>query len=144
MSALTDLFENDLVDLIFNGTAISNIADNAATSPLTDLYISLHTADPGESGDQTTNEIAYTNYARLAVARTSSGWTVTDNEAALTSAIEFAAGVSGDTGTITHFGIGTDATGTGRLLARATATPNVVMGDGVVPRLGTDTKFTFD
>ena len=69
-------FEPDLLALIFNATAIANIADNAATSPLTNLYVSLHTADPGEAGSQTTSETAYTGYARVAVARTSGGWTV--------------------------------------------------------------------
>ena len=64
-------FENDILKLIFNATAIANIADNAASSPLTNLYASLHTADPGEAGDQTTNETSYTSYARVAVARTS-------------------------------------------------------------------------
>lgn len=72
-------FENDLVKLIFQATAIANIADNAASSPLTNLYVSLHTADPGETGDQTTNETAYTGYARVAVARSGSGFTVTNN-----------------------------------------------------------------
>lgn len=71
-----DTFENDLLKLIFNGTAIANIADNAATAPLTDLWLSLHTADPGEAGSQTTSETAYTGYARVAVARTSGGWSV--------------------------------------------------------------------
>lgn len=52
-------FENDLLLLIFNATAIGNIADNAASSPLTNLYVSLHTGDPGEAGNQTTNECAY-------------------------------------------------------------------------------------
>lgn len=74
-------FENDFLKLVFNATAIANIADNAATSPLTNLYVSLHTADPGEAGDQTTSEITYTSYARVAVARTSGGWTVTANSA---------------------------------------------------------------
>lgn len=59
-------FENDWLLLIFNATAIANIADNAASAPLTNLYVSLHTADPGEAGDQTTNEAAYTSYARVA------------------------------------------------------------------------------
>ena len=74
-----DTFENDWLKLVFNATAIANMADNAATSPLTNLYVSLHTADPGESGSQTTSEVAYTSYARVAVARTSGGWTVTAN-----------------------------------------------------------------
>ena len=64
-----DTFENDLLKLIFNGTAIANIADNAATSPLTNLFVALHTADPGETGNQSTNEVSYTGYARATVAR---------------------------------------------------------------------------
>ena len=72
-----DTFENDFVKLIFQASAIANIADNAATSPLTNLYLSLHTADPGEAGSQTTSEATYTSYARVAVARTS-GWKLAD------------------------------------------------------------------
>jgi hypothetical protein len=68
-----DQFETGLLDLIFTGTGIAGIADNAASSPLTSLYLSLHTADPGEAGDQTTSEAAYTSYARVAVARSCSG-----------------------------------------------------------------------
>lgn len=45
-----DTFENDVLKLIFNGTAIANLADNAASSPLTNLEVSLHTADPTDSG----------------------------------------------------------------------------------------------
>ena len=71
-----DTFENDFVKLIFQASAIANIADNAATSPLTNLYLSLHTADPGEAGSQTTSEATYTSYARVAVARTSGGFTI--------------------------------------------------------------------
>jgi hypothetical protein len=70
-----DTFENDLLKLIFNATAIANIADNAASSPLTSLYVALHTADPGDAGNQGTSEISYTGYARVAVARTTGGWT---------------------------------------------------------------------
>jgi hypothetical protein len=69
-------FENDFLLLIFNGTAIADLADNDATSPLTNLYVSLHTGDVGEAGSQTTSEATYTSYARVAVARTSGGWTV--------------------------------------------------------------------
>src|SRR5574340_1328219 len=72
-------FDNDLLKLIFQATGIANMADNASVSPLTNLYVSLHTADPGAAGNQTTNEVAYTSYARVAIARTSAGWTVTSN-----------------------------------------------------------------
>jgi len=132
----SNVYENDLLKLIFNATAIGNIADNAATSPLTNLYVSLHTADPGEAGDQSTSEIAYTSYARVAVARTSGGWTVTANSVSPASAINFPAGTGG-TGTATHFGVGTDASGTGKLLYSGTITPNIICGNGITPQLTT-------
>lgn len=136
-------FENDLVALIFNGTAIGNIADNAGTSPLTSLYLSLHTGDPGEAGDQTTNEAAYTSYARQAVARSGSGFTVSGNEATLAANVDFPE-ATGGTETITHFAIGTDETGTGKIIAYGTVSPNLSVSSGVIPRLTTTTSFTLD
>lgn len=103
-------FENDLLKLIFNATAIANIADNAGSSPLTNLYVSLHTADPGEAYDQTTSEATYTSYARVAVARTSGGFTVTGNSVSPAADIVFPA-ATGGTNTITHFAIGTASSG---------------------------------
>src|SRR6185503_10037580 len=95
-------FENDLLKLIFNATAIANIADNAASGPLTDLHVALHTADPGEGGSQTTNECAYGSYARVAVARNSGGWTVTAASVSPAANIAFPTASSG-TETATHF-----------------------------------------
>lgn len=138
-----DTFENDFIKLIFNATAIANIADNAATAPLTSLYISLHTADPGEAGNQTTSEAAYTSYARVAVARTSGGFTVTGNSVSPAANVSFPAGTGG-TGTATHFGIGTASSGTGKLLYSGTVTPNIVMGNGVTPILTTASTITED
>lgn len=136
-------FENDLVKLIFQATAIANIADNAASSPLTNLYVSLHTADPGEAGDQTTNETGYTSYARVAVARTSGGWTVTANSVSPAANIDFPA-CTGSTATITHFGVGTASSGAGKLLYSGTVTPNISVSTGVTPRLTTATAITED
>jgi hypothetical protein len=68
-------FSNDFLKLVLNGTAIANIADNAGSSPLTNLYLALHTADPGVGGSQTTSEASYTGYARVAVPRSTSGFT---------------------------------------------------------------------
>jgi hypothetical protein len=126
-------FDNDLLKLIFNATAIANIADNAATSPLTNLYVSLHTADPS-SGNQTTSEVTYTSYARVAVARTSGGWTVSSNSVSPVSNITFPAGTGGS-GTATYFGIGTLSSGAGKLLYSGTITPNIVTGSGITPVL---------
>lgn len=136
-------FENDLVKLIFNGTAIANIADNAATSPLTNLQVSLHTADPGEAGDQTTSEATYTSYARVAVARTSGGWTITANSVSPTATISFPA-CTGGTNTITHFAVGTASSGAGKILYKGTVTPNIAVTSGVTPQLTTSSTITED
>jgi len=141
--SIGDTFENDVMRLVFNATAITNIADNAASSPLTNLYASLHTADPGESGNQTTSEAAYTSYARVAVARTTGGWTVTNNSVSPVATIAFPAGTGGS-GTATHFVVGTASSGTGKILFSGTVSPNIVMGNGVTPQLSTATAITLD
>lgn len=139
-----DTFENDLLKLIFNATAIANIADNAASSPLTQLGVSLHTADPGEAGTQTTSESAYTSYARVAVNRTSGGWTVTTNSVSPVANIDFPQ-CTGSTSTITHAVIGTNTTtGAGKILYSGTVTPNISVSNGVTPRLTTASTITED
>lgn len=136
-------FENDLLKLIFNATAIANMADNAASSPITNLYVSLHTADPGEGGDQTSSEITYTSYARVAVARTSGGWTVTNNSVSPVANISFPAGTGGS-GTATYFGVGTASSGAGKLLYSGAISPTIVTGNGITPILTTASTITED
>jgi hypothetical protein len=136
-------FENDLLKLIFNATAIADIADNDATSPLTNLQVGLQTGDPGEGGDQTTSETTYTSYARVAVARTTGGWTVTNNSVSPVANIDFPAGTGGS-GTVTHGIIGTATSGAGKILYSGTVTPNIVVGNGVTPRLTTASAVTED
>lgn len=137
-------FENDLLKLIFNATAIANIADNAAASPLTNLYVSLHTADPGEAGDQTTSEISYTGYARVAVLRTSGGWTITANSVSPGAAITFPQMTAGAGGIVTHAVIGTASSGAGKILYSGAMTPNITVAVGVTPQLSTSTAITED
>ena len=134
-------FDNSLLKLIFNATNISGIADNTATSPLTSLYISLHTADPTSAGNQSSSEAAYTSYARVAVARTTGGWTVTGNSVSPAGAISFPA-CTGGTATITNFGVGTASTGAGVLLYSGTVTPNISVATGVTPQLTSATTIT--
>lgn len=139
-----DTFENDLLKLIFNATAIANMADNAATIPLTNLFVSLHTADPGEAGSQLTNETAYTGYARVSVARTSGGFTVTGNSVSPVANIDFGECTASPGAAITHFAIGTASSGAGKLLYSGTVTPNITMAVGVIPRLKTTSTITED
>jgi len=136
-------FENDLLKLIFNGDAIAGLADDAASSPVTTLYVSLHTADPGEAATQTTNECSYTSYARVAVSRSGSGWVVTGNSVSPAANIDFP-GATGGSETATHMGIGTASTGTGKLLYSGAITPNITIASGVLPRISTATTITED
>lgn len=140
----SNALENDLLKLLFNATAIANIADNAASSPLTNLYVSLHTADPGEAGDQTTNEISYTGYARQAVARTSGGWTVTGNSVSPAASIDFPVSTGGTGGTVTHVAVGTAVSGTGKILYSGATNVSLIVSTGVQPKLGTGTTITED
>lgn len=142
MSA-SDSLENAFMLLFFNATAWANVADNAATSPITNWQLSLHTSSAGEAGNQTTNEIAYTSYARKAVARTSGGFTVTTNTAVLAANQDFVTGTGGS-GTATDFGLGTAASSTGVLEIYGSISPSIVCGSGVTPRLTTSTSFSID
>lgn len=114
----SNAMENGMLLLFFNNTDFANIGDagglqNSAAAG--SFYISLHTADPGEAGSQNTSETAYTNYARIAVARSGAGWTVSGNSVTNAAEILFAeCGVTG--ATITHWGLGTDSSGAGTLL----------------------------
>lgn len=88
-SGAGDTFENDLAKLILQATAIANIADNAASAPLTNLYIGLHTADPTGAGSQTSSEANYNGYARQAVARSAAGFSITGSVANLNANVSF-------------------------------------------------------
>lgn len=135
-------FENDVLKLIFNATAIADLAQDDGSSPATTLSVALHTADPGEAGDQTTNETAYTGYARIAVARTSGGWTVTNNSVSPAANIDFGECSASPGAAITHFSVGTGVAN--KLLYKGTATPNITVAVGVIPRLKTTSTITED
>ncbi len=134
MSA-TNAFETAMLDLYFTNTDHANIGDaaglqNSATAG--SFYISLHTADPGEAGSQSTSESAYTNYARVAVARSAAGWTIAGNNASNAAIITFPTG--GATGSlVTYFGIGTASTGAGNLLFSGALTSSLQVNSGITP-----------
>lgn len=138
-----DTYENDLLKLLFNATAIANVADNASSSPLTQLAVALHTADPGEAGTQSTSEAAYTSYARVNVNRNSGGWTVTANSVSPVANIDFPA-CTGSTSTITHATIGATGGGATKIFYSGTVTPNISVSTGVTPRLTTASTVTED
>lgn len=139
----SNTFENDILKLIFNGTAIANIADDAATDPLSNLYLALHTADPGETGTQSTSECTYGDYARVAVERTTDGWTVTDNSVSPVADIEFPTVASG-TETATHASVGVAASGATKILYSGALSQNISIATGVTPIIGAGSTITED
>ena len=141
MAGKTTVFANALLKLLLQATAIANVADNAATAPITNTYVSLHTADPGVGGTQSTNETTYTSYARQAVARSSGGWTVTNNVANPVANIVFPISTGG-TPAITHFGVGTAVSGATSLWWSGTVTPNITVSTSVVQTLTTGSTIT--
>jgi hypothetical protein len=133
---------NSILNLIFNATPIANIADNAASAPLTEVWIALHTADPTASGNQTSNEASYTGYARVSVARDGTGWSASSAESLSPLAdITFPAGTGGG-GTATFWSIGTAGTGTGELLYSGPISPTIALGAGITPQLTTASTAT--
>lgn len=140
-------FENSLLLLLFNNTNIANVGDATGlrgSSTAGSLYLSLHTSDPGEAGSQTTNEIAYTGYARVAVARSGAGFTVSGNSVTLAADVDFGKMTAGAGGTVTHFGVGTDSSGAGTLLYSGTTDPDILVSAGIIPRLEAPTAITED
>lgn len=130
-------FENSLLQLLFNNVDIANIGDaggiqNSATAG--SLYLALHTADPGEAGNQTTNECTYGSYDRVAVARTVGGWTVSSNTAVNTALAQFPECTSGSE-TITYVSIGTSAYPTaGVILYSGALTASRSVSTGIQPQ----------
>jgi hypothetical protein len=118
MSA-SNVFETALLQLLFNNTNAANIGDATGLRGSTTagvFYISLHTADPGEAGTQSTSETAYTGYARISVARSSAGFTISGNSVSNAALVPFGNCTASPGAAITHFGVGTDVSGTGNLI----------------------------
>jgi len=134
MSA-TNAFETAILGLIFQNVDVPNVGDagglqNSATAGV--FYISLHTADPTETGTQTSSEATYTSYARVSVARSSAQWAVTGAIADNVNAITFPA-CTGGSNTITHFGVGSDTSGTGNLFFSGALTSSLAVSTGITP-----------
>lgn len=144
MSA-TNATETAILGLIFTGTAWADMAENDTSSPTATFYISLHTASPGDAGNQATNETAYTGYARVAVARTTDGWTVSGGSVTNDAEIAFGQCSASPGSAITHAGLGTASSGATTLLMYAALDSSVTMQVGTVPIFSAgELEFTCD
>lgn len=139
----SDAYENASLALLFHGTAIADIAENDNTAPATNLYIAFHTADPGEAGNQQSNEATYTGYARVAVARSAGGFSIVGNAVTLVAEAK-APAATGGSETLTHFSIGRDSVGAGFIFYKGAINPTIAVAIGVEPKLGTGTTITED
>jgi len=111
-------FETNLLNHIFVNSTITLIGDAAgllASAGEGSLYVGLHVADPGEAGSQNTSPATYTGYAYAAVARNTGGWTVSGNSVSNAGIVAFPA-CTGGSDTLTHFSVGTDSSGAGKIL----------------------------
>lgn len=148
MAGFSDRFESDLLRLILAAKGIAEIADNTATSAATAIWVSLHTADPGDSsGEQGELETTQAQYTRIGVARTTAGWTIstTGGAASPTANIDFPQGTDTSTGTYTHAGLGMASAATsGVLFASGALSPNINYSQNVTPRITTGSSFTLD
>jgi len=132
----SNAFETSLLGLLFNNTDIANIGDagglqNSAAAG--SLYLALHTGDPGEAGDQTTNECAYGSYARVAIARTVGGWTVSGNTVTNVALAQFPECTSGSE-TITYVSIGVASAGASVILYSGALTASRSVSAGIQPQ----------
>jgi hypothetical protein len=128
---MTTTAANNFLLLLLEGTTWSGLARNDA-SPLTVLYLSLHSSDPGAGGNQGTNEISYTGYSRLSINRDNTGWSISGNVADPAADQSFPLCTAG-TATGAYLGIGTDASGAGHLLWSGPITPSIAISAGVTP-----------
>lgn len=134
--SMSNAAEAALLALLFNNSDWAGVGDagglqNSAAAG--SFYISLHTSDPGEAGDQTSNEIGYTSYARVAVARSGVGWTVAAPTVENAALVQFPQ-CTGGSGTATHFAIGTDSSGAGQIVLSGALTSPLAISNGIQPQ----------
>jgi hypothetical protein len=137
--SLSDAFEAEVLALYYHNSPIANIGDAAGilgSAVAGNLFVRLHTADPGEAGTAATNETAYTNYAGgVAVARSVGGWTLSGTsptQIANAATVTFPA--CGATGaTLTHFSVCAAAAGAALILHKGALTAPLIVNNGIVP-----------
>jgi hypothetical protein len=125
---------NLMLDLLYRAVGIPDLAENDASAPLSALYVGLHTASLTPVADQATSETAFTNYARVAVPRSTLGWDApVGGQTRNTGAIEFAqCGVTG--ATIVAVSVGKEASGAGQVLHYGDLNAPIAVSNQIQPR----------
>lgn len=122
MSAFSNYLEDAIIAWCFTGTTFP--------AALATVHVSLHTADPGDTG---ANEVTGGNYARIAVAN--AGWTkTTGGTASATNNADITFPSTGTvtwSGTVTHVGIWSASTAGNFLYGGALSASKVVASGDV-------------
>lgn len=128
--------ETAVLNQIFVGTSLPWNSN-------TDLWIALHTADPGEAGSAVTSEATYGSYARVVLTR-ATDFTVSGNQVSNANLEQFPQCTSGSE-TITHASIVTSASGAGTIVVRAELNTSIPVSTGIQPQFAaTALSFTLD
>jgi len=133
--SFSNTFETAILNHLFTNANLTGLGDtNGPLASVTagSLYVALHTGDPGEAGDQTTSESAYTSYARVAVARSGAGWTVSGAQVSNTAQVQFPT-CTGSTSTVTYFSVGYNASGASTILMSGALSSSLAISNGITP-----------
>jgi len=106
-------YSNDLETKVMN-----HLFGLASWTAPSGLFVSLHTADPGETG---ASEVSGNGYARVSAGIGASNWTITAQTVTNDNALTFTGPTPAAWGTITHFGI-SDASVAGNFVGGAALT----------------------
>lgn len=132
MSA-SNTFETAMLQHYFQNAAHANVGDASGLQPSAaagNFYIALFTADPTDTGG-TSAECTYTGYARQAVVRSASGFTVSGNQVSNAAAITFPVATGGSE-TATHFAIMSASSG-GTMHGSGALSPTLAISSGTQP-----------
>jgi hypothetical protein len=131
--SLSNASETAWLQLVFQNidwTGVGNAGGLRGSTAAGNFYLVLHTADPGEAGDQQTNEI--TDVGRLAVARSASGFDVSGNQVSNHAIATFGVNAGSQT-TATYFSIGVNASGASQIIGSGALSSPFVINTGVAP-----------
>lgn len=133
--SMSNAAEAAFLDLLFLNTAWANVGDASGLQPSAadgSFHVALHTADPGEAGNQSTNEVAYTGYGRVAVTRDAAGFTRTGSQISNTATVQFGECTAGSA-TATHFSVGTAGSGAGSIIYSGALDATRAISAGITP-----------
>ena len=131
MASKTTQSANDVLNYLLRNSAPT--WDGATT-----LYVSLHSGAVGLGGNQTTNEVTYTGYARIPVLRNNSTGEFTTSTVASASnqnLLQFGNATAGGFPiTATHAAIGENASGVGTVIATGALASSLVINLNINPQ----------